>query len=360
MISTIYSFNRLDLDFRKVCTLFVWTLILPYFAHAQEPIQTETQIINLSPSQSQIQNQNLDIRSEAQPSSVFMDTSTLFTYKSERTRKYILLPALASFVLPGFDQWVTGQVAPGMLYSGYAMVGYIGFSITDQKITDENIPSKDTSTEGGVPTDPTHQLRSLSSQATLAAGFMSAYHSFRTYAETSGDRRYEYIKNNGDTIEDIMLAPFKFKFLKRSTTYLPLLLGAALLVAAEHKDMRSIDGSHTGFILGTSYQAGVGEEAFFRGFLYPYMTTSLNSNFWGNVLSSTLFGAAHISSDNPFPLFQTAFGMYDAYVTKKNNWSIQESIFLHFWWDVLAFSIAYSTDTNNSVHHRKTLLNIMF
>lgn len=290
------------------------------------------------------------------------DVKTRFTFKSPtRKRKYILLPALGSFILPGLDQWAMGQVNPGMLYSGYAISGYgIAFWAED-KIKVENIRNTVTDSEGGLATDPTYQLRSAAYQATMAAGFLSAYHSFRTYAETSGDTRYDYIKNNGDTVENVMLSPFKFKFLARPTTYLPLLAAAAIMISSMNDDnARKVNSSDKGYLAVTSYQAGVGEEAFFRGFLFPYLATSTGSDFWGNILSSVVFGAAHISDDNEFPVIQTLFGMYDAYLTKRNNWSIQESTFIHFWWDVLVFAGAYAAAPESRIHYNKSLINFVF
>ncbi len=289
------------------------------------------------------------------------ESSTFFSFKSVRTRKYILFPALGSFVLPGLDQWLTGQTSAGMFYSGYALAGYGATVWAAQKINNEDLINTETDSEGGMPTEPTHQLLSVAAQATMAAGFLSAYHSFRTYAESSGDTRYAYIKNNGDTMEGVMLAPFKFKFLARPTTIVPLLLAGALLASNVKDDnARKVAASDTGFLAATSYQAGVGEEAFFRGFLYPYMTTTTDSEIWGSIISSVIFGAAHISSDNPVPVVQTLFGFYDAYVTHRNNWSIQESTFIHFWWDVIVLAAAYSAAPESRLHYNKNIINFAF
>jgi membrane protease YdiL (CAAX protease family) len=85
-----------------------------------------------------------------------------------------------------------------------------------------------------------------------------------------------------------------------------------------------------------SYGAGVGEEAVFRGFLLPELRQALGSDFWSNAVTAVGFAAAHLGSVDR-PIAQLALGYYWGDLTQRNNWEIAESIFIHTWWDVIAF-----------------------
>ena len=64
--------------------------------------------------------------------------------------------------------------------------------------------------------------------------------------------------------------------------------------------------------------------------------------FWANLTQAAIFGAAHVSEDNPFPVFQTLAGYYFGYLAQRNNWSLQEAIFVHTWWDVIIFAGSFA------------------
>ena len=99
---------------------------------------------------------------------------------------------------------------------------------------------------------------------------------------------------------------------------------------------------------------GIGEEAFFRGYLQPVFSEWLTP--WGGITaSSAIFGAAHILNAQTmapehrwryysFILpFITSFGVYFGWLTHKNN-SLQESVALHTWYDFIIFTVS-SLDT---------------
>jgi membrane protease YdiL (CAAX protease family) len=78
----------------------------------------------------------------------------------------------------------------------------------------------------------------------------------------------------------------------------------------------------------------------FRGWIMPVMYEAWDSPFWSNAAQSLLFAAAHLPT-NPAPLPQLLLGYHLGNVTMKNQWRIGESVFIHVWWDVLAFAGAY-------------------
>jgi len=101
---------------------------------------------------------------------------------------------------------------------------------------------------------------------------------------------------------------------------------------------------------------GLGEESFFRGFLQSALSETFNP-LTGIILSSLLFGAAHIPNAQglekaerwryytfSLPLI-TGIGAYCGWLTNKNH-SLQESVALHTWYDFIIFSIsALATET---------------
>ncbi|MEC9283379.1 MAG: CPBP family intramembrane glutamic endopeptidase [Bdellovibrionota bacterium] len=287
------------------------------------------------------------------------------SYKARTDRPcLIFLPSLGSWFLPGLGQYIQGNWQAGLTYSLSAAAGIsmynaeednVDHSISDPfKYFDENM-----------------QRRVIGSKTYDFVGSLSAYQSFRSRIkayENTGE--FAFIKDTGDDeVGDIMLAPFDFSHLKKKTTWIPLAvifgLGAQFL-ALSQDDNSELDendrplGDASTIFSGSllSYQAGVGEEALFRGFLQPYFRYKMNSNVYANLSSSAIFGALHYSSDNPFPIAQAAMGYYLGWLTQRNGWSIRESAFLHTWWDVVAINISIRKKDSSAVY--LPALNLMF
>ena len=97
----------------------------------------------------------------------------------------------------------------------------------------------------------------------------------------------------------------------------------------------------------SAFAVGIGEEAFFRGYLQPSISEISNRKV-GLVSSSLLFGAAHIpngmslSSRNQRKYYSTmipfitCFGAYFGWLTQKNN-SLKEAVAVHAWYDFFIF-----------------------
>ncbi len=270
-----------------------------------------------------------------------------YQHKLDRPRNEILAP-FVSFFLPGADQWVEGQYQAASLYSGYAALG-LATAVYQLKRIDELDLS--TTPSDQMPTNSREQLLALGSQAYMFSGFMSAYHSFRSSVKTRHQiSEYLFLQDNEDTLPKLALAPFDFKFMSRWTTLVPLGLVAALISAgvSSENNTYTMSSSDWAFTSGVSYHAGVGEEAFFRGFLYPYFYEKFDNQLIASGASSLVFAAGHVSPNNSIPWVQFAFGTYMDYLTTQNKWSIQESIFIHFWWDIIAISGAFIIDSDEA------------
>jgi len=180
-------------------------------------------------------------------------------------------------------------------------------------------------------------------QAMLGHSMMlSLYDSFSTrsaMAKTNGE--YLFLPEN-QNVDSILKAPLKFEYLKRWTTFIPFSI--AMLVGynqfndsprPEKFELRPIDGVASSY---TSYVAGTGEEAFFRGWMYPVIYQNTGSHLASNLIQGTVFGFAH----GPKPYFQLAFGFYSGWLTERNGFDLGEAIFVHAWWDFFVIGAEYA------------------
>jgi membrane protease YdiL (CAAX protease family) len=259
-------------------------------------------------------------------------------YNLDKPRS-VMWPAFFSFFIPGLDQWIENQHHAGFFYSG---LGLTGMALANQawgKIKDDDFYHLDPEN-----IEHWHRQYILGSQIYQVAGSFSAYHSFRTAVRTQKKLgKYAFLKKEEHTGE-ILAAPFKFSYLKRHTTYLPLgglAVAVAILVSADDEAAGKITLNESLYSGAISYNAGTGEEALFRGWIMPGMRQSMKSDFWSNTASAFIFAIAHQSEQLQVPWPQFVMGWYLGWLTQQNDWTLSESVFIHTWWDVIAFSAAY-------------------
>lgn len=206
----------------------------------------------------------------------------------------------------------------------------------------------------------------LASQSALHVMFYSIYSSYR-----DGGAYGPYRNENFGTL---LAAPFRPKYLTQPDVFLPLLLllggGAALGPKAYPVTLVSPgmkNGGHLAFyITGTSLNAAVGEEAFFRGYLNHTMTGSLGPT-WGAIASGTIFGAAHYPMTST-PVVQTALGIYLGFMHQRHGFDMGPGIALHFWWDIIALGLEFQRAIEDpnvdqgvaQVHYMPTLFQFRF
>jgi membrane protease YdiL (CAAX protease family) len=188
----------------------------------------------------------------------------------------------------------------------------------------------------------------LGSLAAQGSGFLSAYSAFRSSVPRfqKEDGRYLFLGPR-ESIPELMASPFRFDHLLEPSAAIPLGLlagGVGYLISdgrSHHHGARwTMSGDDFLFTGAEAWNAGVTEEAVFRGWLYPLAYQYTGRNFWlANGAQALLFGAAHFDSDaNPIPWPQAALGFYFGWLVEKNGWSLSESIFVHAWWDMLLFA----------------------
>lgn len=294
----------------------------------------------------------------------WLSNTTMFSVRSrpEKPRSAFWFPLLC-FGIPGLDQWIEGQWLPAAAYSGIAAAGYAYADYVQRSngvyehervhrisvANDEPIP--DDLEDKSLHDSKNSTLRkvALASQVAQWSGGMSTYHSFRTAVRTRKQLgEYAFLEYE-ETPWDLMAAPFRIQYLLRATTLIPLaIIGGLSALNLSQPDSEDSDlkkdrlSSEDGFYAGAfSYNAGTHEEAVFRGWLQPWFVQQLSSPFWGNGAQALVFGAAHLNTV-PVPIVQTLLGFHLGYVTQKNGYRLGEAIFIHAWWDVVAFAASYS------------------
>lgn len=272
-----------------------------------------------------------------------------------RPRSDILMP-LTNLVLPGLDQWWEGQYPYGAAYSGIWLGGQTyAVTVAARNDLDGQIRKQRDAAEGRGDDrsdvsldekDVTVRKYLLGQLVAQGASGFSTWHSFRTAAASRRELgQYGFLPADEGPVE-LMLAPFDPSHLRESTTWVPLVVGsalAALTLSAEEPsgyERTAFTGADAFFTSAYSLNAGTHEEALFRGYVMPVMAEYTGSPFLANLGQSLLFAAAHLGH-NPRPLPQLFLGFHLGSVTQRRGWSLAESVFIHTWWDVIAFAVAY-------------------
>ncbi len=266
--------------------------------------------------------------------------------RSNKRRSSVVWMPLLSYVAPGVGQYMNGQVGAGLIYSGLAVAGAGTAVVAANRINSDT--NRDQRLDDIDSFDPDVRAYVWGLKTYDLAGSLSLYHNFQTnvlFRKQEG--AYDFLPIQAETTDELMTAPFEFSNLGRWSTILPLVIGTGLIVwsgATDDYNTRNLNSGDIAFASGLSYNAGVGEEALFRGWMFPLLTEAygIENVFWSNLTQAAIFGAAHLSDENRLPVFQFAAGYYFGWLAKKNNWSLRESIFVHTWWDVIVFTASFT------------------
>ncbi|MEO6096526.1 MAG: CPBP family intramembrane glutamic endopeptidase [Fibrobacteria bacterium] len=250
---------------------------------------------------------------------------------------------IPSLFLPGFGQYFQGEWV-GLGYTGAAFAGiYLSVDATS-RLADQDAGFDPSRLFDGEDWD-VREL-TLGSMLYQGSGFLSAYSAFRSSVPLfqKEDGRYRFLKAR-ESLGDMALAPVRFGHLGKASTFVPLGLLAgvlAYLVIDERSTHSGSDWAFSADDLGYSgplaYNAGLTEEAVFRGWLLPVAYEYSKRSWWfANGAQAGLFALAHYNRANPVPWPQFLLGWYFGSMTRKNGWTLSESIFLHAWWDGLLF-----------------------
>jgi len=261
-----------------------------------------------------------------------------------RRPRNTFFPTLLTLALPGLDQMLENQFGSA---SAYAVVGGIGLGVATAADLKNPWWRSPIDIYGR---NDTNRTQMLGLQMYFMAGALSAYHSFRTAVRTNQPSGLYVFISQEESIGTLLSSPLHFKYLTRPTTFMPLLLGTAALALAalahgadgdraEPVQYGAADGT---FSAALGYGAGVSEEAVFHGWLMPVVMQVSGSPFLSNAITAGLSAAIHVPTRKGFPWQQLALSLYLGWLTQKRDWTIGESIFVHTWWDILAFSSVYA------------------
>ncbi|GEM_PF-2193604 len=249
---------------------------------------------------------------------------------------------LPSVFLPGFGQYFQGEWS-GLAYTGVAVGGLIVYSEGRLELASD------------ASTDPSQLFASedwtlrkviLGASAAQGCGFLSAYSAFRSSVPRfqAEDGKYLFLTGQ-ESLGDMALSPLRFDHLGKLSAALPLGVLAATVTYLAMDERSSHPGSDwtfsaddPAFFGPLAYNAGLTEEALFRGWLLPVAYQYTGGRWWlANGAQALLFAGAHYSSANPVPWPQFLLGYYFGSLTRKNGWTLSEAIFVHAWWDTILF-----------------------
>jgi membrane protease YdiL (CAAX protease family) len=231
--------------------------------------------------------------------------------------------------------------------------------------------------EGGdsIGKDPTMLLSMMWLQNTWTYGIFSAYQDARLLM---GDQGYRYPVPREDLL-DLLIAPFDPDTFFEPEVALGLIgaLGAGILVSYLVEGHLTSDAGilfsrdridfmgermHTAlgtalgelYYLGLFTPVGIGEEAFFRGYVQSGLSEWMGKT-GGWVTASILFGGTHATNALLMDAgdqrtrylavglpFLTLLGGYFGWVYMHNNFSLKEPVALHFWYNLIVSSISFA------------------
>lgn len=248
-------------------------------------------------------------------------------------RKSPVLAATLSSLMPGLGHVYLGdmQTAGSLFGSAYLGIG-LGFI--------HQLPE---------------ETRTFSLVTAQNIAFYGAYAAYRDARIMNGNVGYTY-KMPTDSLASLSFAPFKPSVIKKPEVWGGVLGALALasvvgrIAFPKEARIKTPASSRGSLHPALALPVGVGEEAFFRGYLQPALSEPLTP--WGGIaLSSLAFAAVHIPNAQALepehrwryyasilPLI-AAIGTYCGYLTYKNT-SLQESVAVHTWYDLIIFTSA--------------------
>jgi hypothetical protein len=248
-----------------------------------------------------------------------------------------LLIPLGSVIAPGLGQYLHGAYYPGLGYTGVALLGYtVGVSGDSEGVA-----------AGELPRASGDQLTYEGYHLQFAAGLTSAWDAFhRAVPALQQQGKYEFLTTR-ENLGDLVTAPFDFRFVQRWTTWVDLAYTGLVagLILSERTGDQPLRGRDLAFATALSLNAGVGEEAFFRAWLLPLLQQNTGEQFWlSNSLQAGLFGLIHAPQAGGLAVVIAAWALYEGWLTRRNEWSVRESIFHHFWYDVAVVLASFLAD----------------
>jgi membrane protease YdiL (CAAX protease family) len=265
-----------------------------------------------------------------------------------------LIP-VGSLFLPGLGQFLHRAPAAGFAHAGVALTGA---ALADLSESPQPLAVY-------LPREPREQLAHQGVALAFTAGALSAWDAFhRAVPAMQRQGRYGFLPRR-EHVRDLLGAPFDHRFLARWTTWVDLAQTAAVTAlilsdrdpGASYHPFRAHDAA---FAASFSMHAAVGEEALFRGWVLPLLHERTGEWFWvANGVQAGLFGAAHLPDANWYAAVIGAWAAWEGWIVRRNQWSVRESVFHHFWYDVAVVTASMLRDDTGR-ERSVTLVTIRF
>ena len=252
------------------------------------------------------------------------------------------LKGVASAVVPGAGQASNGDYGEAALHFGVFAVSVYGAIRYQDK---SNYLDADQRYDADNNREFINKTTLRYDYAARLATDMALYSGYAAYRDARArDNSGFRTPAPRESLGDLAMSPFSFKYLARPTTFIPLAIQAAALYRYKdsqdaygiyrHRDVSAGD-LHTFNLIANEWTA-VGEEAFFRGFLNNEFSNRYGDN-QGLAISSAIFGLAHTGrGQTANALEATLAGAYLGWVQQKNGFEAGEGVALHYWINVLA------------------------
>lgn len=251
------------------------------------------------------------------------------------------LAAAGSLLVPGLGQAANGEYGYGALHLGtYAVLvnNYLTLRESDDYIEPDDRIDEENHL---IRTNRTTFLADLTASAAFNLSLYSSFGAYRDARLAAGNRGY-LTPAPRESLGELALSPFRWEFLSRPTTFVPLLLPLYFALSEpdddrflyEPDDTITRDEMAAGFFVQHNMVA-TGEESFFRGVLNNGLSDRFG-NFYGLLGSSLLFGLAH--QGNPgqaTPAGAAVAGLYLGWLQQSNDFQIGQGVAIHFWWNFL-------------------------
>jgi membrane protease YdiL (CAAX protease family) len=265
------------------------------------------------------------------------DTTAAAVGRRRRGAEFVV--PLGSVFLPGLGQYVHGARRDGLAYSAAALAGY-GLS---------DVGDADGKTWGDLPLRGRDQLAEQALGVAVAAGFVSAWDAFHRAVPALQRRgRYEFLTRR-ERPRDLLTAPFDPRFLRRWTTWVDLAQTGVVtaLILSDRRPggrYRALRAQDAAYATALAANAAAGEEAAFRGWLLPLAYEHTGRRFWlANGVQAGVFGAAHLPDAGWGAAYIGAWAAWEGWIVRRNQWSVRESVFHHFWYNAAVVSATFLT-----------------
>ncbi len=265
-------------------------------------------------------------------------------HAKSRRGAQLLIPA-GSLFLPGLGQYIHGETRTGLGLTVTTLAGYALTAVGD--------PWGDT-WDGDLPRNSRDQLAETGMSLAFTTGALSAWDSFHAAVPAlQAQGKYKFLTRR-ESVRDLLSAPFDTRFLSRWTTWVDLAQTVAIgaLILSDRKSGESymqFRGHDAAYSVSASLNAAISEEALFRGWMLPALHQQTGQRFWiANGLQAGVFGAAHLPDAGWYAAAIGGWAAWEGWIVKRNQWSVRESIFHHFWYDAVVLTAVMLTEKNNT------------